>query len=154
MPVYDSPEDAPLQEAYTRYRWFEHVLEFEYGERPDPQEVPPALNWVRLLPTEAQFGLDSVECSLYYAGISGYRCTIWDVTGEDDLPWAVFVVDDFGPRLLPEYSVLDEEANESDLERTLARAGEELPERLERGDFDRTGTPLIIPDWLDAPADE
>jgi hypothetical protein len=49
---------------------------------------------------------------------------------------------------------LDEESDESDLEKALARAGEELTDRLERGDFHRTGTPLPIPDWLDAPADE
>lgn len=155
MPLYDSPDDAPLQEAYHRYRWFPHVLEYEYGEREDERDIPEELNWLILLPVDAQFGLDDVECSLAYVSDDGaYRCTVWDVTGEDDRPWAVFAVDDYGVRLLPEYSVLDEDADEAELERTLAKATEELPDRLLRGEFDRSGNPVTIPEWLDAPMPE
>lgn len=160
MALYDDSEDAPLQEAYTHYRWFEHVLEFEYGERDSSDSttlsVPDELNWLRLLPATAQVGLDAVECSLYYQSeTSGYSCTVWDVTGEDDLPWVVFLVDDFGPRLLTEFSVLDEDAENVDalLEETLSRTADELPARLRRGDFDRIGTPLVIPAWLDEPGE-
>ncbi|MBC7806066.1 MAG: hypothetical protein H7145_07930, partial [Akkermansiaceae bacterium] len=77
-----------------------------------------------------------------------YTATIWDASGEDDLPWAVLLVDDYGVRLLPEYSVFDEDADEETLEAALAKGASELPTRLESGEFDRTGEPLAIPEWL------
>ena len=57
--------------------------------------------------------------------------------------------------MLKEYSVLDEDADDETLEAILQRTAEELPERLERGDFHRTGETLNIPDWLTvAPPDD
>lgn len=157
MPIYDQPDDAPLLEAYARTRWFEAVLEFEYGEREAGEEIPDTLNWLKDLPVDLQFGLDEAECSLAYVAPDGiYRAALWEVTGEDDRPWLVYLVDDYGARLLNEYSVLDEDADDETLEATLQRTAEELPERLERGDFHRSGDPAAIPDWLAAapPDDE
>jgi hypothetical protein len=156
MPIYDQPDDAPLLGAYARTRWFEAVLEFEYGEREAEEEIPGPLNWLKDLPVDLQFGLDEAECSLAYVAADGaYRAAVWEVTGEDDRPWLMYLVDDFGPRLLTEYSVTDEEADDETLEATLRRAAEELPERLERGEFHRAGDPLEIPEWLAAaPLDE
>jgi hypothetical protein len=156
MPIYDQPDDAPLQDAYARTRWFEAVLEFEYGEREVEEEIPTALNWLKDLPVDLQFGLDEAECSLAFVASDGaYRAALWEVTGEDDRPWLVFLVDDYGSRLLKEYSVLDEDADDETLEAILQRTAEELPECLERGDFHRTGETLNIPDWLTvAPPDD
>ena len=62
-----------------------------------------------------------------------------------------FVVDEYGARLLPEYSILDEDASDTEREDALRRAAEEIPDRAERGDFTRTGTPVVVPVWLRAP---
>ena len=102
-----------------------------------------------LLPEDPRYDLESVECSIAYENdATGYAATVWDASGEDDLPWAVVLVDDFGARLLSEYSLLDEDADEETLEALLAKAAVELPKRLLAGEFDREGTPLEIPEWL------
>ena len=102
------------------------------------------------LPDDVRYSFDEVECSLGFEdGAAGYACTIWDVSGEDDLPWAVYVVDDFGARLLPEYSTLSQDAEPSALDAALQRATDELPPRLLAGEFTRTeGAPLEIPTHL------
>lgn len=159
MPLYTEPDEEGFRRLQQRHNWFARILEIEYGER-DPAngeaEIPAALNWLAPLPVAVRYDFDEVECSLAYEVDNGsYACTLWDVSGEDDLPWAVFIVDDLGePRLLSEYSVLDNDASEEALEETLRRAAEELPDRLLRGDFNRQGTPVPVPDWLTAAADD
>lgn len=139
MPLYD-PTDEAFDALAERFRWFEDVIAVEYGEDETDAKIPDALNWLRLVPLEFQLGLADVECSLVYQNpATDYLCSIWDVTGEDDLPWIVFLADDFGPRLLSEYSLLAEEAEPDALNALLDRAAEELPERLLRGEFDRAG---------------
>jgi len=81
------------------------------------------------------------------ADVDGVQVAV-DVSGEDDIPWAVFVVDDYGARLLPEYSVLDEAATDAERETALRRAAAEIPGRAEAGDFTRGGDALEIPAWL------
>jgi len=152
MPLYDDPENEPgFARLAERHRWFPAVLEAEYGERetPEGEAVPPALDWMSDLSVEARYSFDEVECSLAYEDLkAGYACTIWDASGEDDRPWGVYVVDDFGPRLLPEYSVLDNEADDDALNDALQRAAEQLPDRLLAGEFTRTGEPAAVPEWL------
>ncbi len=154
MSVHTDADDARLAQLAARHGWFEAVLEYEYGEKGadenDTQNVvPDALNWLALVPESVRYDFDEVECSLaFFAPTGDYACTVWDATGEDDIPWAVFVVDDYGARLLPEYSILDVEADDEAIDAVLARAAEELPDRAERGDFNRTGTSVPIPDWL------
>src|SRR5688572_10636434 len=110
MALHHDPDDPKLAEAYERTRWFEAVLEVEYGERGVEGEIPSALNWFALVPDALQLDLEEVECSLVFESeTSGYWCVIWEVTGVEDCPWLAFLVDDFGVRLLPEYSVLEEE---------------------------------------------
>lgn len=150
MPLYD-PTDVEFAPLAERFRWFANVLTFEYGEEDAPEALPDALNWVRLLPLELQLGLDDADCSLAYQSNTSeyaYACTIWDVSGPDDLPWCVFIADAYGLRLLTEYSLLTDEADDADLEAVLERATREVPDRLEQGDFDRTGEPVAIPVWL------
>lgn len=152
MPIYTEPEAPEFARLEARHGWFPAVLLHEYGEQagaPADTETPAALNWTEQVPITRRYDFDEAECSLAYtASSNGYRCTVWDVTGEEDDPWAVFLVDDFGARLLPEYSVFDEDLSDSEREAILSRSANELPERLERGEFDRTGTPLTIPEWL------
>jgi hypothetical protein len=155
MSLFTEPDEPEFVALEERFRWFENVIAYEYGEREVEGEMPPALNWLLLLPEDLQFGLADVECSLAYRnGSTGYACTVWDVSGEDDLPWAVFLADDFGPRLLTEYSVLVEEGEPETLEEALRRAADELPDRLLHGEFDRTSVPVTVPAWLNAPAPE
>jgi|GEM_PF-741091 hypothetical protein len=155
MPLHDDPDDPILTTAYERTRWFEAVLEVEYGERPAHGEIPPELNWLALLPPSHQFDLDEVECSLAYVSAGGdYQGVIWEATGEDDRPWVLFLVDDYGVRLLAEYSALEEDISDDDLDVILARSSAELPERLLSGEFDRSGTPITIPDWLVSPSED
>lgn len=155
MPLYDDPDAPEFARLESQFAWIPAVLEVEYGERDLDNETPTDLNWLLLLPEDPRYDLDEVECSLAYENPeTGYACTIWDASGEDDLPWAVLVADDFGVRLLPEYSVLNEDADETTLESALARAAEELPDRLTTGEFDRTGEPIALPDWLLAVVDE
>src|SRR5689334_7154979 len=149
MPLYTEPDEPEFAELEERFRWFENVIAFEYGEREAEGEIPAALNWLFLLPEDLQFSLADVECSLAYRNeATGYSCTIWDVSGEDDLPWAVFLADDYGARLLREYSVLTEEAEPAMLEEALRRAADEIPNRVLHGEFDRTGVPVPVPGWL------
>lgn len=160
MPIYEEPGDPNFRRLEERHGWFERVVEFEYGERSggpgsggdtasEEEDVPPALNWLLSLPETVRYDIDTVECSLaFLSADKKYACTLWDVSGEDDLPWAVFVVDDFGARLLPEYSVLDNDAPEEALEDALRRAADEIPGRLEGGGFTRAGKPMDVPDYL------
>lgn len=159
MPLYTEPDEEGFRRLQQRHIWFSRILEIEYGERDAAasgnEPIPAALDWLSPLPVSVRYDFDEVECSLAYEKDDrSYACTVWDVSGEDDLPWAVFIVDDAGaPRLLPEYSVLDNDADEETLEETLRRAAEELPDRLLRGDFNRVGASVPIPGWLKA-ADE
>lgn len=152
MSLHDDPDDPKLAAAYERTRWFEHVLEAEYGERETAGQIPEPLYWLSQLPESLQLGLDDAEISLAYESeTTPYRCALWEVTGGDDRPWLTFLVDDYGARLLTEYSVLDEEADDETLDKVLARAASELPDRLIAGEFDRTGEPVPVPDWLSEP---
>jgi hypothetical protein len=153
MPLY-TPDDKDFDTIANRFRWFENVLAVEYGEVEIVETIPDPFNWILLLPLEIQLGLDEADCSLAYVGDQGYTCTVWDVTGPDDLPWATFLVDDLGPRLLPEYSLLKEEAEPEELEAILQAAAEILPARLLAGEFQRHGVVIAIPDFLLAPPSE
>lgn len=147
----DDPEFAALE---ARFRWFEHVLLASWNEIETPDTLPDTLHWLGLLPDGSELDIEDVECSLAYQSDSGYTATVWDASGvEDDLPWAVFLVDDLGARFLPEYSLFDgeDELPESALEDVLAKAERELPDRLLAGEFDRSGEPLPIPGWLTNP---
>ena len=144
----DDPEFAALE---SRHRWFEHVLLASWNEIEVPDETPVELDWPTVLPPGSEFDIEEVECSLAYVSSSGYTATIWDASGvEDDLPWAVFLVDDFGARLLMEYSLFEgeEEVPATALEEVLALAERELPDRLLSGELDRSLEPVIIPAWL------
>lgn len=149
MPIYTEPEEPEFARLERRHGWFPNVLRAEYGEQDAPGDVPAPLNWLDLVPAARRYDFDEIECGLAYIAPDGvYACTVWDVSGEDDDPWAVFVVDDFGARLLPEYSVLDEDAPDEAREERLRRAAGEIPARAEAGEFTREGTPLEVPDWL------
>jgi hypothetical protein len=152
MPLFTEIEEPEFAAAEARHRWFPNVMLADYGElsaAPEDTEVPDALNWLLMVPPERRYDFEDAECSLVYVSPDGsYTATLWDATGEDDDPWAVFWVDDFGPRLLTEYSLFDEEASEEEQESVLRRAAEEIPEKAERGEFTRTGEPIEIPDWL------
>lgn len=157
MPLYTEPDEPEFVRLETQHRWFYGVLLADYGEidgAPTPLPEPPAaLNWLAHVPPARRLDFEDVECNLAFVddGATGYECTVWDATGENDDPWAVFVADDRGPRLLPEYSVFDEEASEAEREDALARAASELPERLLQGEFTRALSPLPeVPDWLQA----
>ncbi|MBC8142782.1 MAG: hypothetical protein H7Y38_15265 [Armatimonadetes bacterium] len=149
MAIYDESDGEAFAQWETAFLWMPNVLAVEYGEWETENEVPVALNWLELLPEDPRYDFDEVECSLAYVNdTTGYAATVWDVSGEDDLPWAVILADAYGVRLLSEYSVLDETADEETLETVLAKAAAQLPLRLEAGEFDRVGEPLDIPDWL------
>lgn len=154
MAMLFTPDESDFAAFETRFRWFEHVLLAAWNEIQANEEVPGALDWLRLLPEGTDLDIEDVECSLAYQADSGYCATVWDASGvEDDLPWAVFIVDDFGARLLPEYSLFEreEELPSTALEAVLARAEQELPDLLLSGAFDRTGELLSIPPWLATP---
>lgn len=156
MAIYDESDGNDFADFEERFAWVPNVLAVEYGEWETEETAPPELNWLNLLPDDPRYDLDEVECSLVYENdTTGYTATVWDASGEDDLPWAVLLIDDYGARLLDEYSLFDEDADEEALEAILAKAASELPARLESGEFDRTGEPLVIPEWLmSAPAPE
>ena len=145
--LYDDPDDPNLDRLARRFAWFAAVMEVDYGERDAEKDIPANLNWLAAFPDDLRYSFDEVECSLGFEDPTrGYACTVWDVSGEDDLPWAVYVVDDFGARLLPEYSILLLDAEPSALDAGLQRASEEIPTRLLAGEFTRTeDTPLEIP---------
>jgi len=148
--IYDDPDDPNLDRLARRFAWFAAVLEVDYGERDGDKDIPAEMHWLAELPVDVRYGFDEVECSLGFEdAAAGYACAVWEASGEDDIPWAVYVVDDFGARLLPEYSVLDIDADEGTLDAALGRAADELPDRLLAGEFVRGGlTPLAIPDYL------
>jgi hypothetical protein len=150
MPLYlpDDPEFAALE---ARHRWFESVLLATFGELTTDDDPPEALDWLELLPAGRRLDIEEVECSLAFVADDGYTATVWDATGDGDDPWAVFLIDDFGPRLLAEYSVFDEDADDAARDAVLAHASEALPERLLLGALTRTGTPVPIPAWLAEP---
>ena len=151
MPIYTESEEPEFARLEQRHGWFPRVMLAEYGEAEEdpPEEIPVALDWLRLVPSTRRYDFEDVECGLAYVSAGGdYACTVWDVSGEEDDPWAVFVVDDFGARLLPEYSTFDEDATEEERAAVLRRAGDELPARLEAGELARSGTPLDVPPWL------
>ena len=154
MKILYTPDDPEFAACEARFRWVEHVLLATWSEIQQPDVLPESLNWPALLPEGSDLDIEDVECSLAYLSETGYCATIWDASGvEDDLPWAVFLVDDFGARFLSEYSVFESEHEtpESALEDVLARAERELPDRLLAGEFDREGEPLAIPEWLSHP---
>ena len=154
MTMLFTPDESEFAGFEARFRWFEHVLLAAWNEIQGEEEVPGALDWLRLLPEGTDLDIEDVECSLAYQSDSGYVATVWDASGvEDDLPWAVFLVDDFGARLLPEYSLFEgeDELPSTALEAVLARAEQELPDLLLSGALDRIGEPLSIPPWLATP---
>lgn len=154
MEMLYTPDDPEFAACEARAAWFERVLLATWNEIEAPEVLPDALNWLALLPEGTDLDIEDVECSLAYVSDSGYTATVWDASGvEDDLPWAVFLVDDFGARLLPEYSVFEgeEELPAVALEQALARAEQELPDRLLAHEFDREGEPLALPEWLTDP---
>ncbi len=152
MPLFTEIEEPEFAAAEARHRWFHNVLLAECGElntTPHDTEVPGILNWLLVVPPKRRDDFEDVECGLVYISPDGiYTASVWDATGEEDDPWAVFWVDDFGPRLLTEYSLFDEEMPEAEREAVLRRAADEIPERAERGEFIRSGEPMAIPSWL------
>ena len=95
MPLYTEPNEPEFAESEARHAWFAAVLLHEYGEQggaPAETETPAALNWLEQVPLARRYDFDDAECGLVFLADdgSGYRCTIWDVTGADDDPWAVF----------------------------------------------------------------
>jgi hypothetical protein len=152
MPLFTEAEEPEFAAAEARYKWFLNIMLADYGElsaMPEDTEVPDTLNWLLMVPPDQRYDFEEAECSLVYVSPDGsYTGTLWDATGEEDIPWAVFWVDDFGPRLLPDYSLFDEEATEEEKEAVLRRAAEEIPEKAERGEFTRAGKTIYIPDWL------
>ena len=155
MPTYVDPSDPPFVEIERRDRWFPHVLLAEYGEGIAPdEEIPDALNWLLQIPAARRYDFEEAECGMaYVSGDGGYACSVWDVSGENDDPWAVFVVDLLGARLLPDFSILDEEADAETRAAVLRRAADAIPDAAVRGEYTRTGTPLVIPSWLLADPD-
>ena len=157
MPIF-LPGEPEFDQTETTHAWMEAVLLAEYGEQdgmPDTADIPAALNWFDLVPLFRRFDFETVECSMVYHSPSGdYACSLWDATGENDDPWAVFVVDDFGPRFLPEYSLMDENVTETERDAVLLRAQNEIPDRAEAGEWTRhtaPSGPLVIPDYLCVP---
>ncbi|MFM7320740.1 MAG: hypothetical protein ACKO5K_04350 [Armatimonadota bacterium] len=152
MPLH-TPEDPEFAALEARHAWFDAVLQAECGEiEGDDDGAPDPLNWLKLLPAARSLDVFETECSLAWVAPGGRVCTVWDATGDEDDPlWAVFVVDDSGVRWLPEYSVLDPEADEAELDRVLATATRELPDRLAAGQFDRDLPPYVVPEWLSSP---
>ena len=152
MAVYTDESEPEFEATATRHQWFLNVLLADYGEIPDaPPDapVPAALDWPALLPPARRYDFEEAECGMVYVAPDGnYRCSVWDVTGPDDWPWAVFVVDDAGGRYLPEYSLLDDDMTDSDRDALLLRAADEIPDRAERGEFTRFALPLSIPAYL------
>ena len=155
MPQFTETEEPEFAAAEARHRWFFNVMLADYGElrtAPDDIEVPEALNWLLLVPQDRRNDFEEAECSMAYISPDGsYSATVWDATGAEDEPWAVFWIDDFGPRLLSEYSVFSEEMTDEEQEAVLQRAADEIPEKAARGEFIRTGETITIPDWLMAP---
>ena len=154
MPIF-LPGEPEFDETEAAHGWVEAVLLAEYGEQenvPNHAEPPDSLNWLRLIPVSRQFDLETVECSMVYHAPGGdYACSIWDATGEADDPWAVLLVDTFGPRLLHEYCLWDEDTGEAERDAVLRRAQNEIPDRAEAGEWVRGGPPLVVPDYLQAP---
>ncbi len=154
MPIF-LPDEPEFETVEKRHGWFEAVLLAEFGEQdgmPDDADIPTELNWLFQIPSPRRYDIETVECSMVYQSPSGdYDCSIWDATGEDDEPWAVFVVDDAGPRFLPEYSVMKPDTDEAGRDAVLQAAQNEIPDRAEAGEWNRTNLALVIPDALRTP---
>ena len=150
MPLY-TPDDSEFAALAERHAWFDTVLAASCGELLGDHDPPAPLDWTALLPPALALEFTGADCSLAYVHGS-YTLTVWDATGEGDAPWALFLADDAGVRLLPEYSVLDPDAPDSVFDATLARAAGELPGRLLAGELDRNLPAVEIPDWLKSPA--
>lgn len=155
MPTYVDPSESAFAEIERRDRWFPNVLLAEYGELADGDEIPDALNWLKQIPAARRYDFEDVECGMVYVSEdNGYACSVWDVSGEDDDPWAVFVVDALGARLLPAFSILDEDRADQERAALLKKAADAIPDAAIRGEFTRTGELLVIPDWLLADPDD
>lgn len=152
MPLY-TPEDPEFATLEARHAWFDAVLQAECGELEGSDDgAPEGLNWLSLAPTARALDIAETECSLAWVAPSGYTCTVWDVTGDEDDPlWAVFLVDDAGPRLLSDLSTFDEDADDAAVDALLEKGARELPDRLLSGAYDRDAPPQQIPDWLRDP---
>ena len=150
MTLY-TPDDSEFAALAARHEWFEHVLAASCGELEGDDEIPATLDWTALIPPALALEFTATDCSLAYVN-GEYAVTVWDATGEGDAPWGLFLADDAGVRLLPEYSVLDPDAPDAAFDAALARAAEELPGRLLAREFDRVDAPAVpIPDWLAIP---
>ena len=152
MPLH-TPEDPEFAALEARHAWFDAVLQAECGEIVgDDDGAPGPLNWLSLLPPSRALDVMETECSLAWVSPGGGLVTVWDATGDEDDPlWAVFVVDDAGARWLPEYSVIDPDAESVDVDRVLEKASLELPDRLVAGEFDRELPTCPVPQWLSSP---
>jgi hypothetical protein len=152
MPIFTEPEEPEFASLEARDSWFVSVMLAEYGELEGVAsdiEMPAELDWLLATPLARRYDFEEAECGLaFYADDSDYCCTVWDVTGDGDDPWAVFLVDIYGARLLSEYSLFDEEATDEERDEVLGRAAIEIPARAERGELFRSGTPVTIPEWL------
>jgi hypothetical protein len=156
------PEDPEFAAYESHHLWFLGILLAECGElaaMPEDAETPKELDWLAQLPADCRYEIEEAECALVYVSPSGYTATLWDATGGEDLDmdvidrmetfWAVFLVDDAGPRLLSDYSILDENITDSEREALLKRTQDELPDRLLAGEFDREITsPIPVPEYL------
>ncbi len=155
MPTYVDPSEPIFARIEERDRWFPNVLLAEYGELSGGGEVPDALNWLLQIPAARRYDFEDVECGMVYvSNDNGYACSVWDVSGANDDPWAVFVVDAMGARLLPAFSLLDENQTDEERAALLKKAADAIPDSAERDEFTRTGEPLVIPDWLLADPDD
>ena len=153
MKIY-TPGDREFEALIAVHAWFDHVLRAERGEiLGDENGAPDNLNWLRQLPVDLELEIEETDGSLVGVAEDGSVTSIWEAYGPDDLPWCVFVVDQCGARLLPEYSVLDLDATDGPLDVILATGANEIPARYLEGDFLRTGDAVEIPDWVLHPVD-
>lgn len=154
MPIF-LPDEPEFETVEKRHSWFEAVLLAEFGEQEgmaDEDDIPAELNWLFQIPSARRYDIETAECSMVYQSPSGdYACSIWDATGEDDEPWAVFVVDDAGARFLHEYSVMEPDTGDAGRDAVLQAAQNEIPDRAEAGEWNRTSPALAIPDALREP---
>lgn len=153
-----TPDDPGFADIEARHAWFDAVLRADCGEIVgSEQPVPDPANWPAGLPEGRSFDIVHTECSLARVAPSGYTCSLWEASGDDeegDPLWTMFIVDDAGVRFLPEYSVTAEDAPEAAVDAVLSKSMEQLPKRLEAGEFDRDLPALELPQWLLEPVDK